>query len=248
MPRELRSAWLPNLTDAGLDRLIEMLEKGSPFLIHGCFTKSAPMGCLASHAAWHHPRTAHLTQDAGITWLHHVAGLNPATSHVLREWDGRGANDLDLRAELLNRFRDERQAHAPRRPRPPRTARRFRPASEDEPAMLPRVLEPEVMDSAEEARDYDAMDHSAVNRVFVADFLAVWDGRNPVLDVGAGTAQIPIELCRQSADGHVVAVDLAEQMLAVGRDNVCRAGLSDRIRLERCDAKRLPSPPAPSGR
>ena len=33
--------------------------------------------------------------------------------------------------------------------------------------MLTRILEPEVMDTAEEARDYDTMDHSAVNRVFV---------------------------------------------------------------------------------
>jgi ubiquinone/menaquinone biosynthesis C-methylase UbiE len=106
--------------------------------------------------------------------------------------------------------------------------------------MLPRVLEPEVMDSAEEARDYDAMDHSTVNRVFVADFLAVWDGANPILDVGGGTAQIPIELCRQSPTAVVTCVDLAEHMLAVGRDNVDRAGLHDRIRLERCDAKRLP--------
>jgi ubiquinone/menaquinone biosynthesis C-methylase UbiE len=106
--------------------------------------------------------------------------------------------------------------------------------------MLPRILEPEVMDSAEEARDYDAMDHDAVNRVFVADFLAVWDGSNPVLDVGAGTAQIPIELCRQSTSAIVTCVDLAEHMLAIGRDNVERAGLHDRIRLERCDAKRLP--------
>ena len=112
---ELRTAWLPNLTDAGLDRLIEMLEKGSPFLIHGCFTKTAPMGCLASHAAWHHPRTAHLTQDAGISWLHRVAGLNPATSRVLREWDSRGADDLDLRTELLNLFRKESETRrAPR--------------------------------------------------------------------------------------------------------------------------------------
>ena len=114
--RELRAAWLPNLTNAGLDRIIEMLEKGSPFLIHGSFTKSTPMGCLASHAAWHHPRTAHLNQDAGITWLHHVAGLNPATSHVLREWDGRGANDRDLRAELLDVFRGERQARHAKAP------------------------------------------------------------------------------------------------------------------------------------
>ena len=106
--------------------------------------------------------------------------------------------------------------------------------------MLARVLEPEVMDSPEEARDYDAMDHSAVNRVFVVDFLAVWDGRNPVLDVGTGTAQIPIELCRRDPRATVVAADLAEQMLVVGRANVRRAGLEDRIRLERCDAKRLP--------
>ena len=106
--------------------------------------------------------------------------------------------------------------------------------------MLPRILEPEVMDSAEEARDYDAMDHSAVNRVFVADFLAVWDGTNPILDVGTGTAQIPIELCRQSSTAIVTCVDLAEHMLAVGRDNVDRAGLHDRIRLEHCDAKLLP--------
>ena len=55
--------------------------------------------------------------------------------------------------------------------------------------MLPRVLEPEVMDSPEEAADYDAMDHRAVNRVFASDFLAAWDGRNPILDAGTGTAQ-----------------------------------------------------------
>src|SRR3954451_13187002 len=101
--------------------------------------------------------------------------------------------------------------------------------------MLPRVLEPEVMDSAEEDRDYDAMDHQAVNRVFVTDFLAVWNGNNPILDVGTGTAQIPIELCRHDARAEVVAIDLAEEMLRVGRDNVRRAGLGARVRLERCD-------------
>src|SRR5947199_5791543 len=108
--------------------------------------------------------------------------------------------------------------------------------------MLPRVLEPEVMDSAEEARDYDAMDHAAVNRVFVADFLAVWNGRGPVLDVGTGTAQIPIELCRRHSGVQVTAIDLAEQMLRVGRENVARAGLAGRITLELQDAKNPPYP------
>jgi hypothetical protein len=43
--------------------------------------------------------------------------------------------------------------------------------------MLPRVLEPEVMDSAEEAKDYDSMDHAQVNRAFVADLLCSWPPR-----------------------------------------------------------------------
>jgi hypothetical protein len=93
-----------------LNRLIELLEKSSPLLIHGCFTKAVPMGCLATHIAWHHPQTQHRTLDAGITWLHHVAGLNPATSHVLREWDRRGVLDLELRADLLAFFKQAQLA------------------------------------------------------------------------------------------------------------------------------------------
>lgn len=107
--RELRTQWLPNITDPGLDRLIDLLEKGSPLLIHGCFTRTVPMGCLATHAAWNHPRTAHLTLDAGITWLHRVAGLNPATSHMIREWDTTGAQSWEIRAALLGVFKEERQ-------------------------------------------------------------------------------------------------------------------------------------------
>jgi len=106
--------------------------------------------------------------------------------------------------------------------------------------MLPRVLEPEVMDSADEARDYDAMDHSQVNRVFVDDFRAIYMGRGPVLDVGTGTAQIPIELASRDPQVQVVGVDLAEHMLAVARANVQRAGLAKQVHVERIDAKDLP--------
>ncbi len=106
--RELKSSWLPHISDAGLDRLMELLEQNSPLLIHGCFTRAVPMGCLATHAGWHHPETAHLTLDAGITWLHHVAGLNPATSHVIREWDACGNLDFEIRAELIQHFTRER--------------------------------------------------------------------------------------------------------------------------------------------
>ncbi len=112
--RELQTSWVPNLTDAGLARLIDLLESDSPLLIHGSFTRAIPMGCLATHAAWHHPRTAHLTQDAGICWLYQVARLNPATSHVIREWDSGNPQSWQLRAELLKVLHDARRTrHEP---------------------------------------------------------------------------------------------------------------------------------------
>ena len=106
---ELKSSWLPNITDIGLDRLIDLLEKGSPLLIHGSFTRAVPMGCLATHVAWNHPRTCKMTLDAGICWLNHVAGLNPATSHVIREWDRCAEFDYEMRCELLTTFKQERE-------------------------------------------------------------------------------------------------------------------------------------------
>jgi ubiquinone/menaquinone biosynthesis C-methylase UbiE len=126
--------------------------------------------------------------------------------------------------------------------------------------MLSRTLEPEVMDTAEEAADYDSMDHSAVNRVFVDDFVAAFSsqlsavskeevgdrrsevGREPrtVLDVGTGTALIPIELASRRLGFHITAIDLAEEMLRLGQVNVERAGPTDCITLALVDAKGLP--------
>lgn len=96
------------------------------------------------------------------------------------------------------------------------------------------------MDTPDEARDYDAMDHSAVNRAFVADFRAAWNGTDPILDLGTGTALIPVEFCRQSPAGRVVAVDLANEMLAVAARNVRAANVGERIELRLVDAKALP--------
>ncbi len=113
--------------------------------------------------------------------------------------------------------------------------------------MLSRVLEPEVMDTPAEALDYDRMDHTTVNRTFVTDLLDVCpeaatlgDEYVDVLDIGTGTAQIPVELCRRAAGVRVMAIDLAAAMLNLGRTNVEVAGLIDRIRLDRIDAKQLP--------
>src|SRR5437763_10800631 len=107
--QELQSAWLPHITDRGLDRLIELLEKDSPLLIHGSFARAVPQGCLATHIAWNHPRTEHLTMDAGICWLNRVAGLNPATSQLIRAWDKAASCNFELRQDLLAELKEQRR-------------------------------------------------------------------------------------------------------------------------------------------
>jgi ubiquinone/menaquinone biosynthesis C-methylase UbiE len=118
--------------------------------------------------------------------------------------------------------------------------------------MLKRILEPELMDTADDAREYDAMDHAAVNTQFVTDLLDAltdWSLKRPVqsdvnpllvLDLGAGTAQIPIELARRAPSVHITAVDAAESMLALARTNIAAANLVDCIDVALADAKQLP--------
>jgi ubiquinone/menaquinone biosynthesis C-methylase UbiE len=113
--------------------------------------------------------------------------------------------------------------------------------------MLSRILEPEVMDTIAEATDYNSMDHGAVNRLFVDDFLAA---RVPatcrsndvmrIFDAGTGTALIPLELIRRGERVHVTASDLAAHMLAVASENVRAAHVSESIHLVLTDCKKLP--------
>jgi len=104
---------------------------------------------------------------------------------------------------------------------------------------MERVLETEAMDTPEEADDYDSMDHSEVNRAFVADLLAAGLTEGDVLDLGTGTAQIPIELCRQNENVRIMAVDMATYMLDLARINIEIEGLIERIFLDHVDAKEL---------
>ena len=106
--------------------------------------------------------------------------------------------------------------------------------------MLKRVLEPEVMDTELEAQDYNDMDHSEVNRAFVDDFLISGFQGGEVLDVGTGTALIPIELCQRDLECRVMAIDMATHMLDLGRYNIEAAGLIEQIQLARVDAKKMP--------
>lgn len=116
--------------------------------------------------------------------------------------------------------------------------------------MLKRTLEPEVMDSAQEAQEYNEMDHSEVNRKFVDELLEFASASaNPahegqpmlgdVLDLGTGTALIPIHLCQAHDDCRVMGIDMAISMLELARYNIEAKGMRERISLAQIDAKRL---------
>ena len=140
---------------------------------------------------------------------------------------------------------------------------------------LDRTLEPEVMDTVAEAIDYDSMDHSTVNRVFVQDLLRFAAETNSdvgvrseteeiasnqsdvdsssgsgdvlpggaVIDIGAGTALIPLELVSAAPHvGPIIAVDLSVEMLRLAVQHLREKKVTRRILALLTDAKRLPFP------
>jgi demethylmenaquinone methyltransferase/2-methoxy-6-polyprenyl-1,4-benzoquinol methylase len=60
-----------------------------------------------------------------------------------------------------------------------------------------------------------------------------------VLDVATGTAAVALELARQK-DCYVVGVDQSEEMLEVGKHRALLAGATEKVRLQRADARALP--------
>lgn len=111
-------------------------------------------------------------------------------------------------------------------------------------SQLQRVLEVELMDTAEETAGYDRMDHALVNARFVADFLAEHGSSRGgrYLDVGTGTALIPLVLATADRHAHIVALDGAAHMLATAAEHIEQAGLAQRIELQQQDAKKIQFP------
>ena len=119
--RELEQHWLPNLSDWGLARLADMLDRGDPMLIRHNWAAARAMGCLATHAGWNHEETEHLGDSAGREWLARVAGIPLCRSYVVRDWDFAGSDPYrlwELRGELVRLFREEQCARRERMEQP----------------------------------------------------------------------------------------------------------------------------------
>jgi demethylmenaquinone methyltransferase/2-methoxy-6-polyprenyl-1,4-benzoquinol methylase len=91
--------------------------------------------------------------------------------------------------------------------------------------------------------------YDLLNRVLSAGIDQSWrrkavgllreDAPARVLDVATGTADLAIMAAERGAE-RVVGVDIAEEMLELGREKVRRKGLDERIILQQGDAEKLP--------
>ena len=120
---------------------------------------------------------------------------------------------------------------------------------------MQRVLEPEVMDTIEEAVEYDAMDFLVTNQAFATESIELASSyilkensssfssqteKVQVLDAGTGTARIPILIAQNCPNCRITAIELAQSMLDIAQQNIASAKLQEQIILAKVDVKDMP--------
>ena len=108
-----------------------------------------------------------------------------------------------------------------------------------------RILEKEVMESAEEAKAYDELDRLWGDVLFQgfaesALRMGVVEGR--VLDVGCGPGRISVRLAKLNPNFSIDAIDLSQNVLDLGTQTAAREGVTNSIRFLIGDAKSIPFP------
>ncbi len=97
---------------------------------------------------------------------------------------------------------------------------------------MDRVLEPEIMDGAEEAEAYARADFSDSNAAFVRELLQHYPSHlGRVVDLGCGPADVALRLARAVHGAHITAVDGSAAMLAIARRALDASGLGARVVL-----------------
>ncbi len=95
---------------------------------------------------------------------------------------------------------------------------------------MERILEPEIMEDAEQALAYAKADFSTSNQWYVDHLLADFPKNlGNVLDIGCGPADVPVRLARAHPTIRITAIDGSGAMLALAQKAVEAAGLQKRI-------------------
>jgi ubiquinone/menaquinone biosynthesis C-methylase UbiE len=106
---------------------------------------------------------------------------------------------------------------------------------------LPRILEPEEMAGADEAAEYDAMEFSTTDDLFVERAVELAKHGCQIVDVGCGNAKIPLAIASRAPHAPVFAIEMSREMLAVAvRNREKSEAAAQRTSFVRGDAKNLP--------
>jgi 2-polyprenyl-3-methyl-5-hydroxy-6-metoxy-1,4-benzoquinol methylase len=112
--------------------------------------------------------------------------------------------------------------------------------------MMPRVLEPELMDDPEQALVYARADFEKENQGFIDRFHDYYPEftEGHILDLGCGPGDIPVRFARALPSCRITGVDASEPMIGLADVAMKQAGLADRItfRCERFQAVSLVEP------
>src|SRR4249920_2952926 len=102
--------------------------------------------------------------------------------------------------------------------------------------MMPRVLEPELMDDPEQALVYARADFEKENQGFVDRFREYFPefAEGHILDLGCGPGDIPVRFAQALPSCRITGVDASEPMIGLAVETVKRAGLADRVTF-RCE-------------
>jgi SAM-dependent methyltransferase len=100
--------------------------------------------------------------------------------------------------------------------------------------MMPRVPEPDLMLTREQAKAYASVDMGVAHQPLIDFFRSTFgDASGQLLDLGCGPADISIRFVRALPEITAVGVDGSDAMLAEGRAAILAAGLQERITLEK---------------
>jgi ubiquinone/menaquinone biosynthesis C-methylase UbiE len=88
-------------------------------------------------------------------------------------------------------------------------------------------------------RDDEELNQLESQRRFVEDLLAEEPVAGDVLDLGTGTARIPVLLCQQVAACRIMAADRSVEMLDQARYTIEVHGVIERVQLDHCDARKM---------
>lgn len=102
--------------------------------------------------------------------------------------------------------------------------------------VIPRTLEPELMEDEQQVAAYARADFSEENQGFVDRFLEYFPdfSEGDILDLGCGPGDIPIRMARALPACRVTGIDASAPMIRLAEEAVLQAGLSDRVTF-RCE-------------